>query len=472
MFEHIQIDLSGKLLVNRYKLLKLIKSGGMGVVFLAEDKHLDRLCAVKSLTIQKEKRKKNLKRDIERFKREASILADLHHNNLPRVYDYFCENNKYFLVMDYIEGEDLLALMNRHGIKGIPETEILNWLIDICHVLNYLHNNNPPIIYRDLKPSNIMLRTKDKRIILIDFGLAILSNADLPLSDAYFGTLGYAPQEQCNGKMTTVSDIYSFGATAYHLLTGSISHDFVKRPMKEKKKSIGAELDRIISKCLQKDAADRYQHVEDLSHDLEDYRVHLQSTRQYLSVTYDNIQLINKAAIEDTYDLNQKKLSEILIKCCSKGGYGKLILKDKDEEGEICFYMGNIVHAQLGILNGEKALYSFLAWKKGVAIYIKAKSDDVTIIKSSKSLLQDCLNIINELAIIQKDIPNLDLDNKFHLTLPGDKKSLFSSIEIGVLANNQLSVRQIARKLDKSYYQIFRTIHKLYIENIKDCVIT
>jgi len=422
MYEHIQIDLSGKSLVNRYKLLKLIKSGGMGVVFLAEDKHLERLCAVKSLVIQHRKRKKNHKRDIERFKREANILVDLHHNNLPRVYDYFCENNNYFLVMDYIEGEDLLAIINRHGNEGIPEADVLNWLIEICNILNYLHTHQPPVIYSDLKPSNIMLRKKDKRIILIDFGLAILSNMIPPVGDAYMGTLGYAPEEQCNGKTTTVSDIYSLGATAYHLLTGSISHDFIKRPLREKKKDIGEEFDRIISKCLQKDQADRYQDVKTLSHELQNYREKLHLTRQYLSVKYNDIKLINESI--ETYDLTQKKLYEILIKYCSKGGTGKLILKDKDE-GEICFYRGNIVHAKLGTLNGEKALHSFLTWKKGLVIYIKAKNDDVTIIKSSKSLLQDCLDIVNELAIIHQDMPDLDLDNKIHIVLPGDKKTFF-----------------------------------------------
>jgi len=470
MFEHIETDLSGKVLVNRYRLLKLIKSGGMGVVFLAEDRHLERLCAVKSLAIQQEKRKKTLKRDIERFKREAKILVDLHHNNLPRVYDYFCENSNYYLVMDYIEGDDLLTLIKRHGAKGIPEADVLEWLIEICHILNYLHNNKPPVIYRDLKPSNIMIRKKDRRVILVDFGLAILSNIVLPLGDAYMGTLGYAPQEQCNGKTTTVSDIYSFGATAYHLLTGSISNDFIKRPVKEKNKYIGEELDRIISKCLKKDQSDRYQHVEELLYDLKNYQAHLQSARQYLSATYDEPE--NNITVEGTYDLNREKLCEILIKCCSKGGYGKIILKDSEEEGEICFYRGNIVHARLGNLKGEKALYSFLTWKKGLAIYIKSRSDDVTIIKSSKSLLQDCLNIVNELAIIEKDIPNLDLDNNISHILPVNKKILLSSIEIGVTAHNQLSVRQVARKLDKSYYQIFKTVHELYIKNMKDCMIT
>lgn len=459
MYENIKMDLPGTLLVNRYKLLKLIKSGGMGIVFLAEDKHLERLCAVKSLVIQQEKRKKPLKQDIERFKREAKILVDLHHNNLPRVYDYFCENNNYFLVMDYIEGEDLQAAINRYGKKGIPEADVLNWLIEICHILNYLHKNNPPVIYRDLKPSNIMVRKKDKRIVLVDFGLAILSNAGLPSCDAYMGTLGYAPQEQCNGKTTTVSDIYSFGATAYHLLTGTISNDFIKRPLKEKNKYIGEELDRIISKCLMKDQADRYQHVEELLHDLKNYLVNMQSARQYLSETYDEV--ANDITIEETYDLKQKKLCEILIKCCSKGGYSKIILKDKEDEGEICFYRGNIVHACLGNLKGEKALYSFLTWKKGLAIYVKSRSDKVTIIKSSKSLLQDCLNIANELAIIETNIPDLDLDNNFS-PLQVNKKSLFSPIEIGVMALNHLTVRQIARKLDKSYYQIFKTIHELY----------
>ncbi|MEQ8223397.1 MAG: DUF4388 domain-containing protein, partial [Candidatus Eremiobacterota bacterium] len=205
----------------------------------------------------------------------------------------------------------------------------------------------------------------------------------------------------------------------------------------------------------------RYQYVEEVLHDLKNYRLHLQSARQYLSETdYDTPR--KDIRIEEIYYLNQKKLCEILIKCCSKGGYGKLILKDRKDRGEICFYRGNIVHARLGNLNGEKALYSFLTWKEGLAIYIKSRNNDVTIVKSSKSLIQDCLNIVNELAIIEKDIPHLNLDNKLNPALPVNKKDLLSSIEIGILSHNQLSARQIAVKLDKSYYQIFKTIHELY----------
>ena len=154
----------GSLLINRYKISKLIKKGGMGVVYLAEDLHLERKCAVKELMLNsRNKTKAEMDTAIGSFKREAKILADLHHTNLPKVYDYFVVKNKYFLVMDYIKGNDLLSILNEGNIENFSEEETVKWLSQLCDVLDYLHGHDPPIIYRDLKPSNIMLRKKDKK---------------------------------------------------------------------------------------------------------------------------------------------------------------------------------------------------------------------------------------------------------------------------------------------------------------------
>jgi len=106
---------------------------------------------------------------IKKFESEAKLLSQLHHINLPRVIDYFIAEERYYLVMDFIDGADLHAIIKKQGKPGLPQKTVLKWALQVCEVLKYLHNYDPPIIYRDLKPSNIMLRKSDNRIVLIDF---------------------------------------------------------------------------------------------------------------------------------------------------------------------------------------------------------------------------------------------------------------------------------------------------------------
>jgi hypothetical protein len=154
---------------------------------------------------------------INRFMAEALILARLSHPHIPRVHRHFIENDRYYLVMDFIEGEDLQTILERQGGKALPEEQVLSWALQICAVLEYLHGQTPPVIFRDLKPANIMLRSSGD-ISLIDFGIAKLFN---PVRQGtLIGTPGYAAPEQYQGLAELRSDIFALGATLHHLLTG------------------------------------------------------------------------------------------------------------------------------------------------------------------------------------------------------------------------------------------------------------
>src|SRR6185369_11206636 len=148
----------GTLLNDRYYIVKRIGGGGMGSVYQARDKRLaDRLCAVKEM--------------IEMFAGEAQLLASLEHRSIPTIFDYFIEGGRYYLVMKYISGGDLADQMRKRGGR-VDELTVTRWGVQVCDVLHYIHNQDPPIIYRDLKPANLMLDDKQGRIMLIDFGIA------------------------------------------------------------------------------------------------------------------------------------------------------------------------------------------------------------------------------------------------------------------------------------------------------------
>ncbi len=241
---------------NRYKILKHIKSGGMGSVYKALDTTLHNICAVKELVPCPGNPQKQM--DAEKwFKREAKILAGLDHANLPKVYDYFISNNRYYLVMNFIDGEDMESILEKEGKPGLPEEKVINCAMEVLKVLDYLHNQKPPIIYRDIKPSNIMLH-KDGRTMLIDFGIARTVQQDSQSQKTAIGTLGYVSEEQCQGEPEPRSDIYSLGATMHHLLTGEKPIPFKFDPIRNLISGISPELENIVMKALNNKASKRY----------------------------------------------------------------------------------------------------------------------------------------------------------------------------------------------------------------------
>lgn len=217
---------SGNVLKERYEIQRIIGQGGMGNVYLTNDMRLKgRLCAVKEVFHDPNMSDDALEQARDQFQREATVLARLDHPNLPKVSDYFSEDERDYLVMDFVPGKDLSAIMTEARIKNqfLKEEDVLAWVEQIIDAIGYLHKQEPPIVHRDIKPSNLKL-TPDGVIKLVDFGLVkILASEDITITVVQGrGTALYTPLEQYGGDAGHTdgrSDIYALGATMYHLLT-------------------------------------------------------------------------------------------------------------------------------------------------------------------------------------------------------------------------------------------------------------
>ncbi len=209
------------LLKQRYRIISQLRQGGFGAVYKAEDTLFgNALRAVKEMS-QSSLNAQELNEAIDAFKREAVLLAGLMHQNLPRIYDHFTDGGRWYLVMDFIEGETLEVHLSKMLGGRLPLEEILNIGIQLCTVLDYLHTRQQPIIFRDLKPANVMLTT-DGHLYLIDFGIARHFKPGKTKDTSAIGTVGYAPPEQYGKAQTTYSaDIYALGATLHQLLSGN-----------------------------------------------------------------------------------------------------------------------------------------------------------------------------------------------------------------------------------------------------------
>jgi len=227
----------GTVLRGRYKIIAPVGRGGMGAVYRAEDLRLEgRICAVKEVRPDPDATPAVLIQSREQFRREASTLARLDHPNLPKVSDTFVERQREYLVMDFVEGQDLRQLVEEKRSRGkfLDEERVLQWADQLCDALEYLHSQDPPVLHRDIKPANIKL-TPGGLIKLVDFGLVKLLAADDSRTITVVqgrGTVAYTPLEQYGGDTghTDVrSDIYSLGATLYHLLTNQPPADAKQR---------------------------------------------------------------------------------------------------------------------------------------------------------------------------------------------------------------------------------------------------
>ena len=215
-----------EVLRNRYRVRQVVGQGGMGSIYLAEDAVLaGRLCAVKEIRTDPTLPEAAQQQAREQFHREASILARLDHPNLPKVSDFFADGDRAYLVMDYVAGQDLKTVMDeaRRGGRILPEAEVLDWAGQLLDALAYLHGQQPPVLHRDIKPGNIRI-TPNGVLKLVDFGLVkLLAPDEMTITVVQGrGTALYTPLEQYggdSGHTDARSDIYSSGATLYHLLT-------------------------------------------------------------------------------------------------------------------------------------------------------------------------------------------------------------------------------------------------------------
>ena len=275
----------GTLLVERYKIVRRIGGGGMGSVYLAEDLNLaNRPVAVKEM-IEMFADESARSKAIEDFKREAELLARLDHPSIPTIYQYFFDANRgrYYLVMKYIDGGDLATRQRVSGGK-VDEPLVTKWAIDICDVLDYIHSQEPePIIYRDLKPANLMIDARTNRVMLVDFGIA-RHVAPTQKGVTAIGTMGYAPPELFAGKVETRSDIYSLGATMFHLLTGHdpqdnplLIFDFTKNPKpRQINPAISIEMEELMCRAVEHKPENRFVSAAAFGESLKEHQRRLQ----------------------------------------------------------------------------------------------------------------------------------------------------------------------------------------------------
>ncbi len=252
----------GTTLQDRYLILGMLGAGGMSSVYKGRDLHfpnVTKLVAIKEMV--------NLIADqsmyemvVRNFEREADLLATLSHPAIPTIYDNFSHQNRSYLVMEFIDGQDLEAILNETD-DFIPEDRVVTWAIEICDVLHYLHQHQPnPIIFRDIKPSNVMI-DQHNHVRLIDFGIA--RHFQPGEKGTMIGTEGYSPPEQYRGEASPTGDVYALGATMHHLLTKrdprvEAPFSFQERPIRSINPLVSPELEQLIESSLAYDPKDRY----------------------------------------------------------------------------------------------------------------------------------------------------------------------------------------------------------------------
>lgn len=260
---------AGVVLQDRYLIEGTIGVGGMSVVYSGRDlrfKDVVRQCAIKEMAQSAPDSNTRLL-NLKNFEREAGLLATLQHPSIPKVFDFFEENGRIYLILELVRGRDLETALDQNG-GPLPEERVVRWAVQICDVLSYLHSHQPdPIVFRDMKPSNVMV-TEDERIILIDFGIA----RDLVRGDrkgTMIGTEGYSPPEQYRGMAEPRGDLYALGATLHHLLTGSdprleTPFTFQERPIRQLNPNVSPELERAIVRALEYDVTARWGSAEEM----------------------------------------------------------------------------------------------------------------------------------------------------------------------------------------------------------------
>lgn len=263
---------TGEVINGIYEVISVIDKGGMSVVYLAMNRRANKQWAIKEVRKTGDKKLDVVRQNLIV---EIDMLKKLNHPNLPSIIDVIDKDDTFLIVMDYIQGNSLQKILKSEGAQ--PQERVVRWGIQICDVLKYLHSQNPPIIYRDMKPANVMLKP-DGNITVIDFGTAREFKMDSTEDTTCLGTKGYAAPEQYRGnkhhQTDERTDIYNLGVTLYHLLTNKHPNEppYVLKPITEWNSNLSTGLEKIIIKCTKEDPDERYQSCAELMYDLQHYR--------------------------------------------------------------------------------------------------------------------------------------------------------------------------------------------------------
>lgn len=260
----------GSVIDGKYKILNVVGKGGMSVVYLAMNERANKQWAIKEV-------RKDGMQSFEVVKQnlvaETDLLKKLNHPHLPSIIDVIDCDDTFLIVMDYIEGNPLSKALETSGAQN--QDDVIEWAKQLCDVLGYLHSRKPPIIYRDMKPSNVMLKP-DGNVMLIDFGTAREFKSTSVADTTCLGTQGYAAPEQFGGHGQTDArtDIYCLGATMYHLVTGHnpATPPYEMYPIRQWNPMLSSGLEEIILKCTQRNPEDRYQSCAELLYALDHYK--------------------------------------------------------------------------------------------------------------------------------------------------------------------------------------------------------
>jgi serine/threonine-protein kinase len=366
----------GTLIDGKYEILKLIGKGGMSEVYLAMDQNLNKQWAIKE--IRKKAWDKNNQVVVQSAIAEANMMKRLDHPCLPRIVDIIDKDDVIYVVMDYIEGEPLSKVLEKEGAQ--EQELVIQWAEELCGVLDYLHGQDPPIIYRDMKPANIMLQPNGN-IKLIDFGIAREYKEHNLEDTVSLGTKGYAAPEQFGGKGQTDqrTDVYCLGVTLYHLVTGKnpCEPPYELYPIRYWNAELSAGLENIILKCTQLNPEDRYQSCAELMYAILHYEEE-----------------------DDAYKKKQWKKMRLFAGTLAATvvslavGFTGQLLKVHAQNND---YENNLLRAEIAADNDEKIAY----YQDAIAIK-PAKTD--AYLGMIEAFKDDAVFTVEEEAELKKDI--------------------------------------------------------------------
>ncbi|MCR5144641.1 MAG: serine/threonine protein kinase [Lachnospiraceae bacterium] len=385
----------GQIIGEKYEILTQIGKGGMSTVYLARDQRLNKQWAIKE--VKKDARDENDEEVSQSAIAEANMIKDLDNNNIVRITDIIETEDVIYIVEDFVEGRTLAEILVKEGPQ--PQERVIGWAIQLCKALEYLHTREKPIIYRDMKPANVMLQTEgssweDDKIKIIDFGIARTYKEENNEDTKLLGTRGYAAPEQFGGLGQTDArtDIYCLGKTLYCLLTGQAPYDNMD-PIRVWNPSLDSGLEYIIDKCIKSKPEERFQSCAELIYALEHYQEY---GEEYRKAQADKLKKFSIVAI----------LSIVFI---IVGGV-LLIVRSKITNDD---YDINIVQAEKAATPEERISY----YEKAIEVkpgetkpyigMIEAMKDDASFTTKESDILTSVVTTNNEVLKDQEDYAEL-----------------------------------------------------------------